>query len=292
MEPSRGHVFLLIGPSGSGKTTLIREIRRRHPEITFIPSTTTRPPRPTETNGVEYFFVTEEEFDAILVRGGFLEWERIHGYRYGSSRERLTDAVARGVIGITSIDILGGLRVKESLGDDATTVFVRPSSVDELRRRLERRGDTNSEDVAVRMERVRMEMEMGCRCEYTVVNDDLEAAVDDLERIILQKFPHLGRPGDAGPGAALSRSRVRLLVSGRVQGVGYRYAAQEEAVRLGLSGWVRNLPDGRVEAVAEGEAQAVSAFVAWCHRGPGAARVAAVDVSHEEPQGERGFTIR
>lgn len=290
MGAARGHVFLLIGPSGSGKTTLIREIRRRHPEIAFIPSTTTRPPRPTETNGVEYFFVSDAEFDAILARGGFLEWQRIHGYRYGSSRERLMDAVARGVIGITSIDILGGLRVKDALGDDATTVFVRPSSVEELRRRLEQRGD-NSEDVAVRMERVRMEIEMGCRCEHTIVNDDLAAAVDQLERIILAKFPGLAGSDPAPPGGP-AQLRVRLLVSGRVQGVGYRYAARQEALRLGVSGWVRNLPDGRVEAVAEGEAGMVSAFVAWCHRGPEAARVAAVDVTPEEPRGESGFTIR
>lgn len=186
-----GHVFLLIGPSGSGKTTLIREIRKRYPQIRFIPSTTTRPPRPGETDRVEYYFVSGREFEAISAAGGFFEWETIHGNRYGSSRERLTGAVDRGVIGITSIDILGGAKIKAAMGEDATTVFVRSSSLEELKRRLIARGDTDLDDMGNRLARAGMEMELAGRCDYTLLNDDLGVAVNTLAKIILLHIPDL-----------------------------------------------------------------------------------------------------
>src|SRR5579875_2405372 len=91
-----GHVFLLIGPSGSGKTTLIQALRRRHPEIGFLPTTTTRPPRPGETDGVEYFFADDAAFDSALAAGDFFEWQPIHGHRYGSSRSRFAAALEDG----------------------------------------------------------------------------------------------------------------------------------------------------------------------------------------------------
>jgi guanylate kinase len=189
-----GHIFLLIGPSGSGKTTLIQALRRRHPEIGFLPTTTTRPPRRGERDGVEYYFIDDSTFDRALSAGDFFEWQPIHGHRYGSSRSRFAAALDSGRLGITSLDILGGLAVKAALGDQTTTVFVRPSSLAVLRQRLLGRGDTDGEDLERRLQRAEMELAQAARCDYILVNDDLEAALDQLGRIVA---PYLA-PCEAG----------------------------------------------------------------------------------------------
>lgn len=181
----RGHLFLLIGPSGSGKTSIIREITARRPSIRFIPTTTTRPPRPGERNGREYFFVTDDEFDQAISRGEFLEWKQIHGYRYGTSRSRLEEAVRSGVIGIMSVDITGGLEIKRFFGSAATTIFVRPRSTEDLLVRLAGRGDSQ-EDIERRMQRALRELQMADHCDAVVVNEQgrLEEAVEAVLAII------------------------------------------------------------------------------------------------------------
>jgi guanylate kinase len=185
---ARGHLFLLIGPSGSGKTTLIQEMCRRYPELKFLPTVTTRPPRPHEVNGREYDFVTHEEFDALIRDGALLEWQEIHGNLYGTSRRRLAQAVADGTLGITSVDVLGGVRVKSAFGEDSTAIFVRPSSVAELRERLLRRG--SADDIDVRLARVEMELAQAGQSDFTVVNDNgrLDQAVEQLEGILAPWF--------------------------------------------------------------------------------------------------------
>lgn len=194
----RGHLFLLIGPSGSGKTTIIREITRRIPEVRFIPTTTTRPPRPGEVDGREYFFVTEEAFDEADRRGEFLEWQRIHGHRYGTSRVRFEEAIRSGVPAITSVDILGGLQVRRAFPDDSTAIFVRPSATAQLKRRLLCRGD-DEDDVTTRLARVERELDLANECDYLVINDDgrLEQAVAAVEEIIRARLGE-GSPPAAG----------------------------------------------------------------------------------------------
>lgn len=183
---ARGHLFLLIGPSGSGKTTLIREALSRVPALRFIPTTTTRPPRPSEQHGREYFFVSADEFDRLVARGDLLEWQWVHGNRYGTSRLRFAQALEEGILGVTSIDILGGIEVKSAFGEDSTSIFVRPSSLDALRRRLLSRGDTDGTDMDTRLQRAEMELGEAARCDYTLINDDgrLAEAADALCSII------------------------------------------------------------------------------------------------------------
>lgn len=203
-----GHIFLLIGPSGSGKTTLIRMLRQRRRDITFLPTTTTRPPRPGERNGVEYFFVTAAEFDAALAAGDFFEWQPVHAHRYGSSRTRFSAALAAGRLGITSLDILGGLAVKKALADEATTIFVRPSALTVLHERLLARGDTGGDDLRRRLRRAEMEIQQASRCDYIVINDDLDAALEQLERIVDRVTGsgslESGAPAGGGPGTEVS----------------------------------------------------------------------------------------
>ena len=186
----RGHIFLLIGPSGSGKTTLIQEVRKVEPAVRFIPTTTTRKPRPGEQHGREYFFASDEEFDALIACGDLLEWQWVHGNRYGTSRQRFEEAIEGGVLGITSIDVLGGIAVKAAFPENSTSIFVRPSSPEELRRRLVARGDTPGEDLERRLERVEMEFGQQSRCDAVVTNDNgqLAAALAQLLDIMQ---PHL-----------------------------------------------------------------------------------------------------
>ena len=186
----RGHIFLLIGPSGSGKTTLIQEVRKVEPAVRFIPTTTTRKPRPGEQHGREYFFASDEEFDALIACGDLLEWQWVHGNRYGTSRQRFEEAIEGGVLGITSIDVLGGIAVKAAFPENSTSIFVRPSSPEELRRRLVARGDTPGEDLERGLERVEMEVGQQSRCDAVVTNDNgqLAAALAQLLDIMQ---PHL-----------------------------------------------------------------------------------------------------
>ncbi|MDA8346317.1 MAG: guanylate kinase [Thermaerobacter sp.] len=184
--PKRGHLFLLIGPSGSGKTTLIHAVRERTPLVRFIPTTTTRAPRPSEENGREYFFVSAQEFDQLIQRGDLLEWQWVHGQRYGTSRRRFADAIAQGLLGITSIDVLGGVAVKAAFPLDSTSIFVRPSSLEELQRRLAARGDTAGEDIHRRLARAEMEIDQATACDEVLINDDgrLQEAADRLMHIM------------------------------------------------------------------------------------------------------------
>lgn len=186
----KGHVFLLIGPSGSGKTTLIHRMCSLDSKIRFLPTTTTRRPRVGEADGREYFFVSDDAFDRLIADGQLLEWQVIHGNRYGTSRTRIAEAIDQGIIGITSIDILGGLAVKQAFPQTSTSVFVRPSSRSELRQRLLRRGDASPEDLRRRLERADMEWNLADRCDFTVVNDGgcLEQALDQLVSIMHRRL--------------------------------------------------------------------------------------------------------
>lgn len=182
----RGHLFLLIGPSGSGKTTLIQRMCERFADLRFVPTVTTRPPRPHEVNGREYDFVDPTAFDALIQTGALLEWQEIHGNRYGTSRPRLEQAIDSGVMGITSVDVLGGVRVREAFPVDSTSIFIRPSSVLELRERLIRRLGTAPEDLDLRLARVEMELAQASHSDFTVINDNdrLAEAEDALASIL------------------------------------------------------------------------------------------------------------
>ena len=181
-----GHIFLLVGPSGGGKTTLIHRVTvgtPRHPDLPafrFVPSTTSRAPRPGERDGVDYHFVDEPEFDRLTADGEFLEWQRVHGYRYGSSRARLLSAVGGGQWGITSADILGAFKIKAALPDRVSTVFVTPSDPRRLRDRILERSPLSEAEVERRLGRVDMELALAHACDRLVLNDDLEQAARRL----------------------------------------------------------------------------------------------------------------
>lgn len=179
---SRGRLFVVAGPSGAGKTTVIREARR-FVDVHLSVSATTRQPRPGEVDGVDYSFITEEEFDRLVEADEFLEWEEVYGSRYGTPRRQVEEALGRGRDVLLEIDVKGARAVKASM-PEALLVFVKPPSEGTLRERLEGRADGKTE-IESRLATAPLELEAGAReFDLVIVNDVLEDSVDKLARVL------------------------------------------------------------------------------------------------------------
>jgi len=173
----------LSGPSGAGKNSLLAKVLPRVPDLKYSVSATTRPPRPGEIHGVNYFFVGENEFQRMIDEGELLEWAEFAGYRYGTPRKFVLDSIAQGYTVITDIDIQGARRIKKSL-PEGVFVFLLPPSEAELRRRLEGRGTDSEEAIRKRMKIAEEEMKAIVDYDYWIVNEDLDEASDILYAII------------------------------------------------------------------------------------------------------------
>jgi guanylate kinase len=179
----RGNLFIVSGPSGAGKGTLVKEMLGRVPDVWVSVSVTTRPPRPSEHEGREYFFLTDEQFDALLTAGGLLEWAEVHGNRYGTPRAEVEARVAQGRQVILEIDPQGAMQVKK-LRPESVLVFVTAPSMAELRRRLEARGSETEEQVRLRLTNAERELLFAEEYGHVVINDDIARAADELATII------------------------------------------------------------------------------------------------------------
>ena len=178
-------LVVLAGPTAVGKGTLVRALQERNPDVWVSVSATTRAPRPGEIDGVHYHFVSEAEFDSLVEQGQMLEWAVVHGrHRYGTPREPVGEHLARGVPSILEIDLQGARQVRESM-PEALFVFVAPPTWEELVSRLEGRGTENEEERRRRLATAREELAAADEFDVVVVNDDLEDAVEELERIVL-----------------------------------------------------------------------------------------------------------
>src|SRR5690606_21539315 len=138
------------GPSGAGKNTLLNAVLPRIPDLKYSVSATTRPPRPGERDGVDYFFLDDAAFDAMIARDEFLEWAEFAGYRYGTPRRFVEECLAQGYVVITDVDIQGARQIKEKM-PDGVFVFLLPPSMEELQRRLESRGTESAEAISRRL---------------------------------------------------------------------------------------------------------------------------------------------
>jgi guanylate kinase len=176
-------VFVITGPSGVGKGTLIRSLMERVPELELSISATTRDPRPGETNGVEYFFLSDGEFDERIAAADFLEHASYSGRRYGTLKSELLKRTEQGVPIVLEIEVQGARLVREAM-PEAVQIFIEPPSEDALRARLIGRGTDSPESVAKRLETAREELLAREEFHHRVVNDRLEAAVDDLVAIV------------------------------------------------------------------------------------------------------------
>lgn len=173
-------VTVVSGPTAVGKGTVVGRLRELHPEVFVSVSATTRSPRPGEIDGVHYLFVDDAEFDRLVAEHELLEWAVVHGAaRYGTPRQPVLDAVARGQEVILEIDLQGARQVRESC-PGARFVFLSPPSFDELRRRLTGRGTETAEQQRRRLATAREELEAQAEFDHVVVNADVERAVADL----------------------------------------------------------------------------------------------------------------
>lgn len=184
MLEHRGSVFVLSAPSGAGKSTLARRLVQETEGLIFSISTTTRPPRPGEVDGREYFFVDDARFDAMAAADGFVEWVQVYAHRYGTGRDWLERTLATGVDVLLDIETTGALNIHKSI-PDAVMVFLLPPSAEELERRLRGRGSDTEAQISLRMKHARHEMELFEAYDYLIVNDDLERAYRQLESVVL-----------------------------------------------------------------------------------------------------------
>lgn len=179
----RGDVFVISAPSGSGKTTICRSLLQRVEGLELSISYTTRPRKPGETDGKDYFFINEEKFDSMLILKEFLEYASVYGNRYGTSRAGVRSIVSRGLDAVLEIDVQGGGKVKETL-PEAILVGIFPPDWETLARRLTGRGRDSREEMETRLEAAGREMRELLAYDYLLVNDDLEKAVTQVEWIV------------------------------------------------------------------------------------------------------------
>jgi guanylate kinase len=180
-------VFVITGPSGVGKGTLIRSLLERVPELQLAVSATTREPRPGERDGVDYHFLTEAAFDGRVINGEFVEHADYSGRRYGTLRAELERRLGAGDSVVLEIEVQGARQVREAM-PDAVRIFVAPPSEEALRARLVGRGTDRPDQVEARLATAREELAAKDEFDDVVINDRLERAVDELERLVRSRM--------------------------------------------------------------------------------------------------------
>ncbi|MEG2876561.1 MAG: guanylate kinase [Comamonas sp.] len=178
-----GNLFVVAAPSGAGKSSLVKALRELDAHVSPSVSHTTRAPRGQEKHGREYFFASEQEFDAMVANHAFLEWANVHGKRYGTSKRALADRLAGGADVLLEIDYQGALQVKKAF-PEAVLIFILPPSWEELRARLENRGEDSPEVIELRLKNASEEMAQVQKFDFVIINELFETALFDLKAII------------------------------------------------------------------------------------------------------------
>lgn len=180
----RGLLFILSSPSGAGKTTISRMLLGADDEIELSVSATTRPRRPGEIEGVDYHFVSDQKFDAMVEADDFYEWAHVFGHRYGTPKGYIRKGLKDGRDFLFDIDWQGTQQLKQKDDQDVVTVFILPPSLDELRRRLETRAQDSEDVIDRRMDRARAEISHWAEYDYVVINDDIDACFLKVREIL------------------------------------------------------------------------------------------------------------
>ena len=178
-----GNLFVVSAPSGAGKSSLVRALREFDARVYPSVSHTTRAPRGPEKHGREYYFVSDAEFDAMAANNGFAEWANVHGRRYGTAKRSLEERIKGGTDVLLEIDYQGALQVKDAF-PNAVLIFVLPPSWDELRARLENRGEDAPEVIELRLKNAEEEMAQVEKFDFVIINELFESALFDLKAII------------------------------------------------------------------------------------------------------------
>ena len=182
----KGKMIIVSAPSGSGKSTIVNWLMQEHPELNlyFSISCTSRAPRGTEQNGVEYFFISPEEFKEKIAQGEFLEYEEVYEDRfYGTLKEQVETQRMNGENVVFDVDVKGGCRIKQYYGDEALSLFIQPPSIEELKRRLVNRGTDSIEDIEKRLSKASYELTFAEKFDKVLINDDLDIAKADALKI-------------------------------------------------------------------------------------------------------------
>ena len=178
-----GNLFVVSAPSGVGKSSLVRALREFDARVYPSVSHTTRAPRGQEKHGREYYFVSDAEFDAMAANNGFVEWANVHSRRYGTAKKSLEERIQGGTDVLLEIDYQGALQVKNAF-PNAVLIFILPPSWDELRARLENRGEDAPEVIELRLRNAEEEMAQVAKFDFVIINELFESALFDLKAII------------------------------------------------------------------------------------------------------------
>ena len=179
-------IYIFCAPSGSGKSTMVKHLLTSYPgQFELSVSCTTRAPRGEEVHGKEYYFISVEEFQQRIAKNDFIEYEQVYeGLYYGTLKSEIDRIEAAGKQVLFDVDVKGGVNLKKILGDRATSLFICPPSIDELRRRLEGRGDTSPEMIEKRLAKAEYEMSFKPSFDRVIINDDLDHAFKQLDAIV------------------------------------------------------------------------------------------------------------
>ena len=174
----------MSGPSGTGKTTLCRELQRKKQEINFSVSCTTRRQRYTEEDGVDYHFISMEEFEEKVNKNEFMEYEEVHGDYYGTMKKPVKDAIMRNKFLLLEVDVKGAKSIRSLYPENTVTIFILPPNLDDLRKRLKSRGTDSEKRINKRLERLELELKEKDWFDYYVINNHIEHASNELIKII------------------------------------------------------------------------------------------------------------
>jgi guanylate kinase len=178
-----GNLFVVAAPSGAGKSSLVKALMQLDAQVRPSISHTTRAPRGQEKEGREYFFVSDATFDAMVAQDAFVEWAAVHGRRYGTSRQAIQERMAQGGDVVLEIDFQGALQIKRVFSN-AVLIFILPPSWEELRARLERRGEDSAEVIELRLRNAALEMQQAQEFDFVIINELFDNALFDLKAIV------------------------------------------------------------------------------------------------------------
>lgn len=198
MEPNPAHkIIILTAPSGAGKTSITRFLLNKHPDrLAFSISAATRKARGSEKNGVDYYFLSEEEFKQKIQHDEFLEWEMVYeGKYYGTLKSEMQRIWNEGKVPLLDIDVKGAIHVEQQFPEAVLSLFIEPPSIDELKRRLRSRGTESEEAIEARVSKAAYEISFKHSFDHEIVNDNLDRACAEAEKLVLD---FINNPGSQG----------------------------------------------------------------------------------------------
>jgi len=178
------NLITISAPSGSGKTTLCKALQKVIPEIEWSTSYTTRKQRSIEFDGVDYHFISHDEFEDLILNKDLAEWENVHGFYYGTPKSTLGNAIAENKTVLLEMDVKGAIRIKELYPENSFSIFIIPPSIAHLRERLKKRGTDSEKRIEIRLQRFQQEMEFKDQFDHVMINENLNVATQELINVV------------------------------------------------------------------------------------------------------------